>query len=268
MNNTFNSQRFLLLFKKQTAEHLKAYLLSTAVLLGTLLLLLAYVTFTENGRLTANTQTGIFIWILVLSGSIFTSLCFSSLSSKQAILTLTLPASHFEKFLVQWVYSFVIFQIVFLGVFFLADGIVFSLFPTGTGYDGTIVRNKVIGLLDSGNRNALMGMGFYTLFHALSLFGAVFFEKLHFIKSASIFLLGLLLLMIINQPFLNYICGRTFSHSSLPFASASFTDRDFHNISVRIDVSDNTITMVLTAFAVVVVLLWTGAFFKLKEKQV
>ncbi|WP_317169489.1 TlpA family protein disulfide reductase [Mucilaginibacter humi] len=118
MNNTFNLKRFLLLFKKQTAEHLKAYLLSTAVLFGTVLLLFAYVTFTENGRLTANTQTGIFVWILILSGSIFTSLCFSSLGSKQGILTLTLPASHLEKFPVQWVYSFVIFQIVFIGVFF------------------------------------------------------------------------------------------------------------------------------------------------------
>jgi hypothetical protein len=268
MSNTFNLQRFILLFKKHTTEHIKAYLLSTAVLFGAIVLFLAFCLFMDNNVLSSNSQVGAFLWVLILSGSIFTSLTFSSLGTKnQSIPTLMLPASHFEKFLVQWLYSFVIFQLVFLIVFFLADSIIISLFPSGIDSYGLIKQNRMIDL-SAEHGSPYTALIFYALFHGLTLFGAVFFEKLHFIKTTFVFLVGFILLMGINQPFLTFLTGRIFSHNAMPFGAVNFTDKLYHDSYVRIDVGTSTVIGSVCALAITVILLWLGAFYRLKEKQV
>src|ERR1700743_2754531 len=100
MNNTFDLNRFLLLFKKHTLEHAKIYLLSFIVLMGLVFLVLGFDSYTNGGLLDKKAQQISFIFIMLIGGSIFTSMSFIELGDKKkAIPFLTLPASHFEKYL-------------------------------------------------------------------------------------------------------------------------------------------------------------------------
>lgn len=128
MNNIFSFNRFTLLFKKHSIEHAKTYLLSIAVLAGLMSLVLGFTVYSSHGLLPIEIQNISFYYFILGAGSIFTSLTFTDLGDKKrAPSALTLPASHFEKYLVSWLYSFVIFQLVLIGLFYLINSIIISI---------------------------------------------------------------------------------------------------------------------------------------------
>ncbi|MDB5032756.1 hypothetical protein [Mucilaginibacter sp.] len=128
MNNTFNLKRFIPLFKKHSLEHAKTNLLSTAVLAGIAAALMGFAAYSSGGRLPLQMQSIMFIYLIAGAGGIFTSLTFTELGNKRkATGVLTLPASHFEKFLVSWIYSYIIFQLVLVGVFYVVDWAIISV---------------------------------------------------------------------------------------------------------------------------------------------
>src|SRR5665213_2760957 len=110
MNNTFNLTRFGRLFVKHTVEHYKSYLMSLAVLMGVMLLGDGFITYLIPGDfMDAGMQSALFMSVLLLAGTIFASTIFADLGdNKKAMASLTLPASHFEKYLVAWLYSVII----------------------------------------------------------------------------------------------------------------------------------------------------------------
>jgi len=259
MNNTFNLKRFMLLFKKHSIEHFKTYLLSIAVLLGLLFICLGFGSYTSHGHLNMNNQSTVFAGFMLIGGSIFTSLAFLEMGDKKkAIPALTLPASHFEKYLVSWLYTFVLFQAIFLGAFYLVDAIIIYL-----GAPPVEERDKIINVFTDRTK---VDTVFYVfaLLHGFSLWGAIFFEKLHFIKTSVVFFACLLLLVLFNSQLLKLLVGKD-SQGSVPFQGVSL-------------VSNNHFWMIqphpgLTQYGwsvlyIVVLLLWTSAYFRLKEKEV
>jgi hypothetical protein len=263
MNNIFNLNRFWLLFKKHTIEHAKTYLMSAAVLAGILFLIIGFFTFTNGGRLEVKLQAVVFLFMIVAIGSIFTSMIFGELGEKKkAIPALTLPASHFEKYLVGWLYSFVIFQLVFVGVFYFIDGLIISLATPPDDY-----KNQLYNLFDSSNRNVVPGyiaFLYYGILHAFAFWGAVFFEKLHFIKTAFIFFLCLIFFTLLNKPLLRVIGGEHIIQN-MPFSQAIFTE-GVHQWGV---LPDNAIVNSgIYILYLIIAFLWASTFFKLKEKQV
>jgi hypothetical protein len=258
MNNTFNLQRFLQLFKKHTVEHSRSYLLSIAVMFGASLLLLEFEAFISHGVLKHTIQSGIFIAILLVVGSIYTSLSFSSLGNRQqAISTLTLPASHFEKYLLQWIFTFVIFQIVCVGVFYVADIIIVGLNPNGIDYRFT-VQNSVFSIFDTTN-DAYIAFVFYFLFHGLTFWGAVFFNKLHFVKTAFVFFVSAIVIIISSQTLQTFLIGSHIVRGIMPFGGISLKN---------IDAPAGIILIGMGELCAVVILFWVSAFYRLKEKQV
>ncbi|MBS1532990.1 MAG: hypothetical protein JSU01_22005, partial [Bacteroidetes bacterium] len=104
MNNFFNFRRFSRLFVKHTAEHYRTYLMSAAVLAGVLLLGGSFLFFIVPDLPDAGLQTAIFVVVLLVAGTLFTSTVFSDFGDKhKAIPALALPATAFEKFLVGWI---------------------------------------------------------------------------------------------------------------------------------------------------------------------
>lgn len=259
MNNTFSLTRFIMLFKKHTLEHGKTYLLSTGVLAGVTAIGLGIFSFTNGGRLAIPVQAIIFVYVLTLAGSVFTSLVFADLGDKRkANQVLTLPASHLEKFLVTWIYSFVIYQLLFMGVFYVVDWIII-----GISRPPANDPNKMINIFDL-EQKAYMGFIAYTVFHGFTLWGAIFFEKLHFIKTAFIFFIYILVFIVINTPLLQFIIGKNVERS-MAFGGFSITD------SKRVwDIwaPDNMNHTTLIVFAITVITLWLSAFFRLKEKEI
>lgn len=272
MNNTFNLNRFLLLFKKHAVEHAKTYLLSTAVLAGILTMVLGFICYGNEGRLDIGAQADIFIFLFLASGSIFTSLCFADLGNKKkATPLLTLPASHLEKYLVTWIYSFIIFQLVFVGLFYLVDGIIISLStPESYDYPTLTSNNKLFSLFAFNNgEEPFIAFIIYTLFHALTIWGALFFEKLHFVKTCFVFFVFMILLILINVPLLHLIIGIK-TLNDMPFTSLSFNETDGHHLTLlkNINASAGMYIIGMVILAIVVVLIWVSAFFRLKEKEI
>ena len=259
MNNIFSLTRFIMLFKKHTLEHAKTYLLSTGVLAGVTAVGLGLFAFINEGRLAIPVQNIVFTYVLTFAGSIFTSLVFADLGDKRkANQVLTLPASHLEKFLVTWIYSFVIYQLLFIGVFYLVDWIII-----GISHPPVNDPNKMINILDL-EHLAYMAFIVYAIFHGFTLLGAIFFEKLHFIKTAFIFLLYVLVFTLINTPLLQFIIGKNILRS-IAFQGFSITDKQgWGNIWPTQNMNYTT----LIVFAIAVIILWLGAFFRLKEKEI
>jgi hypothetical protein len=265
MNNTFNSQRFARLFKKHTIEHFHSYLLSIAVIFGASLLLLEFFAFIRHGVLQDTMQSGIFVTILLLVGSIYTSLSFSSLGNRQqAIGSLTLPASHFEKYLLQWIYTFVMFQLVCVSVFYVADIIIIGLNPYGTEGKLTI-KNSVFSIFDIAN-GAYGGFVFYFLFHSLSFWGALIFNKLHFIKTAFVFFVTAIIIIISSQTLQTFLIGSHVVRGVMPFGGISLNDPQ-HGTK-DIDTPDGIMLIGIGVLCAVVLLFWISAYYRLKEKQV
>ncbi len=259
MNQTFNIKRFSMLFKKHTIENYKTYLMSVGVLAGMLLLFMGIASYGSGGYLSLGNQEAFFVSFLLIAGCIFSSMVFADLGDKKkAIPTLTLPASHFEKYLVAWLYSFVIFQLLFVGLFYLIATIVINL---GQNIPG---RENVLLELFSVDRKAYVAFIIYPILHAIIFFGAIYFEKLHFIKTAFAFFIGVFLLGLINKPILSSMFDQKVQGSSIFSPVQISNGKEAFEIHAP-DVRDQTEAIVL---GLVVVILWISAYYKLKEKEV
>lgn len=257
MNNTFSLKRFGWYFKKHTIEHGRTYLLSTTVAVGIVFLGLALPAFVGGGEITTNYQFGMYIFLLWLGGSIFTSTIFADLSDrKKAILPLTLPVSHLERFVVAWLYTFPIFLIVANICFFAVDGLILSMSHP------TVEPNRLLNLFDNKTPGALAFI-LFALFQIVCFWGAIYFKRLHFIKTAFVFFLAFLVSSILNKGILWLVSGGNLSSNNLFFQSNIMVQGKFYSLTINkgVYVEDWII------FALALILLWVSAFYKLKEKQ-
>lgn len=259
MNNTFNIQRFLRLLNKQTKDNYKTYLMSLAVMVGLLAITMGIGTAMNRGEFSKSAQAGFYVTFLILAGTIFTSMIFADLGDKKkAIPALTLPVSHLEKYLVGWLYSFVFFQIAFTLCFFAIDFIVINVSNSSSLLT---VKNEFVDA-DTLGKQIYTPFIIFGFLHAVTFLGAVYFERLHFIKAFFALFLFLFLVWLADQPMANAIFGQD-GMKSIPFVGVTVQDQQRNTM---IFLGENTI-LYLTLFAVTF-LLWTAAFFKLKEKQV
>ena len=260
MNNTFEMSRFARLYKKHTVEHLKTYLLTIAVLAGLLLVCLGFFWYIHGAKLNIRDQANVFVFFYLACGTIFTSLTFSQLGDKkQAIPALILPASHLEKYLVSLIYTFVVYQLIFLGIYFLVDG---TLFALGAPFEKD--ENEMINVFVSDQKIYIVFF-IYALLHAFAFWGAIYFEKLHFVKTGFVVLAAGFLLVIINNILLNGFI-KSDTNKGVPFLGATVVE---HGKYYNMDVHGTGFALCVgAALAVTTVLLWTTAYFKLKEKEV
>jgi len=259
MKNILSFQRFFKLLNKHTKEQYKTHLMSMAVLVGILSLMMGIVAYFNGGEFAVNGQLGFFYIFLFLSGTIFTSMVFADFGDqKKSIPVLTLPVSHFERFLVGWVYSFLFFLVIFVLCFFIIDFIVISV-----GNINPLVKNELVSIVDKKDQ-FLIAFLIFGLLHATALLGAIFFEKLHFIKTAFAAFVILIVLQLINVPLINMFFSANKRMQPL-FVGINLEE---NSRSFFITPSDFSNNIVITMFIGVTLLLWTAAFFKLKEKQV
>jgi len=251
MNNFFNSKRFGLLFRKHCAEHYKTYLMASAVLLGVLLVGGCFMVYLIEMPIDTQVQTVLFVPIYFLAGTIFTSTIFADMSDKKkAVSTLMLPASHFEKFLVGWLFS-----LVFLGSFYLILTILLNLrhWP-----------NMHIGVFNAFAEPATLIFIIYTLLHSITFYGAILFERLHFIKVAFCFFITAVVATELNTFFLEKLIGREIRPTT-PFGNLSFVDHS-RFVAVRsVTISEPLVSYLIIGVAII---LWTASYYRLKEKQV
>lgn len=257
MNKTFNAKRFGRLFIKHSTEHYKSYSMSLFAMIGVMLLGGSFMVYMMQMRLDIVDQSALFAMILLLAGTIFTSTVFTDLGDKKkAIPWLLLPASHLEKFLVVWIYSFVVFMIIYTLSFYLVALFVLNLRPLEGG------QPEMFNIYTN---HALQIYLVYAFLHGIAIFGAIYFEKLHFIKTAFVFFISLGILILINKMLLGIMLGRNIEAAS-PFGNLRFTENGQRNeITLPYNQHGLNIDYLVTGLAVI---FWVAAYFRLKEKQV
>jgi hypothetical protein len=259
MNNTFNIQRFSRLFNKYTKENFKTNTMAIAVITGIMLIAFGFIAYTNRGYVSVKVQTVFFQFFLIFAGAIYTSIVFSDLGDKKtAIPALTIPVSHFERFLVGWLYSYIIFQVIFLACFYAVDVAVLKIGDSTAG-----VKNEVMDLF-SATLKPYIAFPVYAVIHACMFLGAVFFEKLHFIKSACVVLAFATIVMLVNQPVASLIFNLSMDMVP-PFVGVRFHIGSEIIFIGADDPANNVVYVMCTA---VILLLWTATYFRLKEKQV
>jgi len=258
MNQLFNLTRFGKVFVKHTAEHYKSYLMSLTVLIGVMVLGGSFIVFViPGGFLYVQLQSSMFVVILMLAGTIFTSTIFADFGNKnKAIASLTLPASHLEKYLVAWLYSLVIFTVVFTCSFYLILLFLINLQHIPVQKAGIFnVFQKPVGL---------QVFLLYAFLNAITLFGAILFEKLHFIKTAFAFFISAALLILFNKTLLGILLGRDVM-AAAPFTNASFVE---HSKGITISTTGIEESHIIIPMLIITLIFWIAAYYRLKEKQV
>ena len=256
MDNVFNIHRFSRLFIKHTAEHYKTYLMALAVLTGVLLLGGSFLVYIIDQPIEVNAQTVFFSGIYFLAGAIFTSTVFADFGDKKkAIASLTLPASGFEKFLVGWVWSYLVFSVIFIAAFYVV------LFAFMHLKHWPNQHEEIFSIF---SQPAVLIFIPFTFVHSFALFGAIYFDKLHFIKTGFVFFISVAVLVIFNTFFLEGLLGHSV-RPAVPFSNVNFVqNQNDYDIGMlnRYDMA------VYWLMIIVSVLLWTAAYFRIKEKQV
>jgi len=257
MNQAFDIGRFGRVFYKYTIEHYKSYLMSLVVLVGVLLLGGSFLVYMEGKPLDKGLQLVMFISTMLLSGTIFTSTIFSELGEKKkAMPWLLLPATHFEKFLVAWVYSFLVFIVVYT----LSFNLVALLLLNARHFEG-----EAHGLFYSFNRQILEVYIAYAFLHGVAFWGAIYFNRMNFIKTAFTFFIFIGVLMFMNRLLLQLMLGR-------PVEAAAFFGftRVINNgqpVDIVLKQGNSGFNIIYLEIAMALIL-WTAAYFNVKEKQV
>ncbi len=258
MNNHFSFTRFNRLLAKHTAETIKWYLMATAVLIGGMTLILGFVAYMQSYPVDEEEQTLLFIFGLLGAGSVFSSTVFAHLGDKKkAIAALTLPASHFEKYLVAWLYSFLIFIVVFTLSFYLVVWLVLTLDNPGAE------PVKYLNIFATENGILLIVLLFAFL-HGIALWGSVYFQKLHFIKTAFAFFIGLMILVFLNFQGLEMLFDRDL-RAAVPFNNIGFQDKDQYYYLELVEIKPYFTKLLPVVLGII---FWLAAYFGLKEKQV
>jgi len=257
MNKIFHARRFGRLFLKHTSERYKSYLMSLVVLIGVMLLGGSFLVYMASLPLDISVQTGFFLIILLLAGTIFTSTIFADLGDKKkAGVWLLLPASHFEKFLVAWIWSFVIFIVVYTISFYGA-----TLFALNLKH----FQGHPLQILNIFDDNLVEMYVVYAFLHGVAICGAVYFEKLHFIKTAFVFFISLGILIITNKVLMGALLGREVE-AAPPFSGIRFVeDGHFADVMLATKLQDHYLAILIALLALI---FWIAAYYRVKEKQV
>ncbi|MDF2432661.1 MAG: hypothetical protein JWP44_2292 [Mucilaginibacter sp.] len=256
MNNIFNTKRFGMLLIKHTSEHYKTYLMSLGVLIGVMVLGGSFIVYLIPGGIDKEVQTILFVPVFFLAGTIFTSTIFADFGDqKKSTAALTLPASHFEKFLVGWLYSYVIFSVVFIISFYtiLIGLLNLKHLPHQRVEIFNIFVEPASGLFI-----------IFTLLHSLAFFGAICFKKFHFIKAGFGFFICAGILTVFNTWFVKALFQRDV-RPAVPFSNVMFYE-DTRFMAVTTGRHEDTFVSYL--IIIVSIIFWTATYFRLKEKQV
>jgi len=225
-------------------------------LMGILFLVMIYSASMNKFVLSESTRQFFFTIFMFVGGAIFTTGIFSNLGDKRkAIAYLMLPASNFEKLLVAWLYSFVIFQLVYFAGFYIIDFLVLSM-----GKDAA-VKHEVIYFVP-GFKYSVVFLSFCWV-HSVAFFGAVFFKKMHFIKTAFTVFVLILVIMLFNKVSINFLMGPSVEMAE-PFGSLMIDEGDKSYYMKGVDM----LVPLPYMTGGIAILLCLGAYFKLKETEV
>ena len=263
MNDTFNFKRFLLLLQKTLLERPMQLFGFTGLII--LLSLVFYFVFKSiEGFKEAQDLT--FMWGLVCGGSFISSFMFSYFfSNASGCSYLTLPASHFEKWLCGVLIAGILYPLVFLLSYRAIDASFVALYHQSLNASAPFYKEKYEAVymfaFDGRVANKVYPIIFFT--SGAMVVGSLYFNKVAFIKVALV--LTVCCLGIFG---LNWLVAKSVFGS----IEALFPFRNVHIIlgketgSIDLPKTSQLISTYSLCY-IYPALLWVLAYVRLKEKE-
>lgn len=262
MSDLFNAKRFWRLFKKTLLERPVQMFGLTALLL--ILVLILYVIAKQLSGFDA-AQNLSFIWGLPGGSFILASFVFGYFSSNASGSSyLTLPASHFEKWLCGVLIVGILYPVIFLLFYHLIDVSFVTLYHNSLDTSSPFYKEQYESVY-AFNLNGVVAWKVYPMFFFYAgamLLGALYF-KTAFIKTAIaicaliIFIVGLNWLLA-KIFFGNFNDAGVFNHIVIPVGKEEGT----------IEVPDNVANIFnYSLFYIIPAILWMLSFVRLREKE-
>jgi hypothetical protein len=269
-NNLLSAGRFGAYLKKHLVDNYRFYLMSIVVLTGLLLLLLIFIGLTETHFSRYSDLFPFYLTGLYVAGLIFTSLSFNELGNKsKGIDYLLLPASHLEKFLTTLLITTIGFLLVYHVAFFLAAKVLDGIISIRTG---THMENDLPHTLkDDWYWNCYI----WVVAQSVFFLGAVYFHKYSLIKTAFVFIVFVLFLYLVNAVFVQLFFYKAINdwRAHVPFVGVDISVqpgngpmRYYHKfLMIPEGMSD---VLIFTAKYLIAPILWTIAYFRLRDKEI
>ncbi len=253
-NNIFSVKRFGMLFKKHTIENFKFYAMAIVVMTGIVVLWLGFHTLMQKKPLVPEMQWQSYWMFLLAFGTIFISTQFEAFGNrKKSIITLILPASHLEKFLVGWTYAVIVLPLVYTACYYLADVFTLSLKPGDA---------ELFNVFSTDPRTSFL-CRVYLLLNSIALLGAIYFEKFHFIKIAFAFFIVIVLILVINNQVIKSLLPSVIEDG--PFYKARVREGEGSLEIALTKSSQNIYDWLVYGLCIP---FWIAAYYKIKEKEV
>jgi hypothetical protein len=266
MNDIFDIKRFGLLFKKLIFER-------SLHIFGSFGLMMFFVWFMyhTNGSLSEgwwNAQIQSFAMGLLLGGVYWTSVVFNHFSEKaEGYSFLTLPASHFEKWLcgVGLLCVFILSYCIFYRVLDASYVSYFrtNLNPTLKDYDKLLASYKVMSFITDSIYNVKFAFVALLNFTGVIAIGAMYFNKMALIKSL---FLGFLLVICLD--YLNDLFAVMLFQADVN-PSFFWGSIWINKTNEQIELPENITPIYSIFFSFILpILLWSIALVRLKEKEI
>jgi hypothetical protein len=231
MNNTFNFRRFGLLLRKTIYE--KGLVLGGTFILVTILIMFSYSSTSTNRQSSFSQSMGLVIGLF--SVTVWVNILLNNFSKKSAAASyLSLPCSHFEKWLSVFVITIFMYLPLFLVVFKVIDtlflnhfrDLAISKFHYSTKQLETDLPYLTYNFIEKDNLNRMPFSIFLACFFSLggvAVIGSLYFNQKSYIKSALVFLgLAFTLSLALNMLF-DTIIGEKTSTGIFSFTKAVIT---------------------------------------------
>jgi hypothetical protein len=246
-NNFFCFKRAILLLKRILFIHKKSLIIGVSVYLG-ISLLLTLIFINEGHFNPQSIKYSSFIFMFIF-GFVFTNSINKEIHKpSKAFSFLTLPVSHFERLLVTWLVSSLLYTAIY-------TFIIYYVIELSSYYTYLYANTKVYTPAFSGILKLSL---YYMVFQAAYFFGSIFFKKGQFIKtSLSIIILCtviIFLMVLIYETIIQDIWIGGIDY--LPGSDMIYPDILKHGFI-------NIITFYVTPIA-----LLTATYFRIKEKQI
>lgn len=251
-NQTFDLRRFSLLLKKELWTGNKKPLIVAGAVFGFLILFAWSMTASNNGYEFLNFN--LFPIVLFGGGFIFTSVAFYEFNDKTGTHHyLSLPASHFEKFLSKWLITAILFPIaivlLYWGYVKCADGL----------YHYYTEKSMTTWFIN--NWWTFFFLKIYLVVQSIFLVGAIAFQKYTFFKTSvttflSILFFGILCMISFRLLFAAFFDG----FEPVGYMDTNHATRDFVQ-GTMLKWAEYALWFLVPP------IMWAAGYFKLKEKE-
>ncbi|GAB4041251.1 hypothetical protein [Spirosoma gilvum] len=278
MNQTFSISRFSRLFRKYFTDTRRTLLVNVGLLAGVLISLNVFF-YSQSPRAVDDARYVIFFLVGWIGWYVFTVQQLTQLNQKeQAIAYLMQPASQFEKVLLVWLVSGLGFIVVYIALFTLLDAIGISFINHRDWAPENLAMMRRMGSLyelrpflkEKSFDNVPEALWIFTaLLHAFTMAFALIVRRNTLPLVIAIAGTLIMLSSLINNMLLHTLTGWTSINSKFPFLNAmaeSPIDQDVYR-TVNLPTALGNQLRYLVGI-VIISLLYTTAYFRLKEREV